>query len=220
MTDTVGAQPPRQAMPVPPPAPATDRAQRFAKWLQEFVEQKDRGALAALRRGLGKEPGEAAEMFPHLMCWISEGTPRWSETVLYLVASLFAWHPQSWPGTRQPGKLTNPGASFAHLRQATDSASTERYFIALLNSHREDLPVRLRRAVGLLRAHDIPVDWAHLVRDLSYWDAATRAVQRRWARAFWGDTDTATGGSGATADTGRGEEAEARHEPVPRGHST
>jgi CRISPR system Cascade subunit CasB len=79
---------------------------------------------------------------------------------------------------------TNFGASFKQLG-SDDSSSVERRFVALLNSHRDDLPNRLRHAVSLLRAPGVPVDWAQLLRDIQSWDHPDRFVQVQWARSFW-----------------------------------
>jgi len=32
----------------------------------------------------------------------------------------------------------------------------------------------------------VPIDWPHLLRDLLDWERPDRAVQRDWARGFWG----------------------------------
>jgi CRISPR system Cascade subunit CasB len=147
-------------------------------------ETTNRAALAALRRGLGKNPGEAPEMFPYVVRWLSEEMSEWTEKTYYLTASLFAWHPETWPG----GARHNLGVSMARVREDA-SESTELRFVALLNAHRDDLAEHLRSVVGLCRSHDVPVDWAELLSDLKYWTADNRAVQRRWARSYWTPLD-------------------------------
>src|SRR5205085_1234501 len=64
----------------------------------------------------------------------------------------------------------------------------ERRFVALLAADREDVDDHLRAALGLLRQHDVPVNWLELLRDLGDWKRPERDVQRRWARSFWGST--------------------------------
>ncbi|MBI4504637.1 MAG: type I-E CRISPR-associated protein Cse2/CasB [Chloroflexi bacterium] len=173
-------------------SPPTDREQRFVAHLAELVAAEDRAALAALRRGLGKEPGEAAEVFPYVVPWLSSDAGRRDredeEQAYFLVASLFAWHQGAWPAEGDRRRATNLGASFrlaARSRDEGGEPGVERRFVALLNCHRADLPVHLRHAVGLLKAKEIPVDWAELLHDIRRWDSASRSVQRAWARAYW-----------------------------------
>jgi CRISPR system Cascade subunit CasB len=158
------------------------RDEAFVAYLGDLVRRDDRGALAALRRGLGKEPGLAAAMFPYVVPWIGDGSV-WDEDAYYHVASLFAWHQGTeWNG---PGIRRNLGASFARLALDTGSGSIEGRFVAALDSPRSDLPDHLRHAVGLCRSHDVPVDWLQLLRDIRHWSAENRSVQRAWAREFW-----------------------------------
>lgn len=184
---------------------ADDLATKFARYLKDVAEGGDarRGvALAALRRGLGKEPGEAPEMFPYLVPWTAELNERTQETY-YLVASLFGMHPATWPRHTDEGIWDEWRRNFgASMRWAAASdagpegsetgrrrvSGTERRFVGVLNSSRDELPERLRQAVSLCRSRDVPVDWAVLVHDLLRWDSPRRSTQRSWARAFWSDT--------------------------------
>jgi CRISPR system Cascade subunit CasB len=160
-----------------------DKPERFVEYLEKLEAGQDRAALAALRRSLGKSPGQAAEAHRHVL-WVSP--PSWEELAYYLVAGLFALHPASWRKEEGDKQLTNFGASFAWLRSKTDSDSIEKRFVALLDCHEDDLAEHLRHAVSLLKSKEIPVDWAQLLRDLRNWNHEDRFVQRRWARAFWG----------------------------------
>lgn len=184
------------------------REERFVAYLAGLAAAEDRAALAALRRSLGKAPGEAAEAYRYVAPWLPD-TPRWGEEEAYcLVAALFAWHPHDWPANERVGP-TNLGASLRRLAERMErrnsgaggsapaaaamgstNPAVERRLVALLNCHRDDLPEHLRRVVGLLRAHDVPVDWALLLRDVRDWQRDDRRVQRAWARAYWTDTGT------------------------------
>lgn len=145
--------------------------------LLRLSKRDDRAALAALRRGLGKTPGTAPEMYPFVAPYLDPNEDaRWEEAC-YLIAALFASHPSG------DHPAHNFGASFARLSQ--EGGGPERRFTALLASHRENLPHRLRQAVALLKAHDVPVDWYQLLRDVGRWNDDQRPVQRAWARAFW-----------------------------------
>lgn len=147
-----------------------------------------RSALAALRRGLGKRPGEAPEMFRYIVPHLREKPTFQEEETYYLVAALFAWHAARLPpdDATPPGNL---GATFAlHAEQMPKlrdeiPQSVEKRFTTLLNCGWDTLPDHLRHAIGLLA--DDPIDWELLFRDVRDWEAPNRQVQRRWARAFY-----------------------------------
>ena len=162
-----------------------DREQRFIAYLEAFVEKEERGMLAALRRGLGKEPGTVAEMHRYVVPWLPDDASDWQANRWYIVASLFALHQGNWTSS-ESGRPTNLGASFARLKRETDSDSIERRFIAMLNCDADDLPQHLRHAISLLKSHEVKVDFAQLLRDLRWWGSDRRTVQRQWARSFWG----------------------------------
>jgi CRISPR system Cascade subunit CasB len=163
---------------------------RGLRALAEPEERADRAALAALRRGLGKRPGEAPEMFPVLIPLLPYGRLRqWDERCAYTIAALFAMHPVSWDDAEDGRWRRNLGASLRRLREATDSDGPERRMTALLNSDGDNLPEHLRGIVALLRGKDVPVDWQQLAYDLRDWGRSDRRVQRRWAEAFWGQAE-------------------------------
>jgi CRISPR system Cascade subunit CasB len=168
------------------PARKTGRDDAFVRHLQQLVKDDDRAALADLRRGLGKSPGEAAEMHRHVVPFLAPDANFRDEEPYYLVASLFALHQGMWQ-RQERRQTTNLGASFERLAGARDSGadSVERRFVALLNCGREELPYHLRQAVSLLKAGEVPVDWLRLLRDVRGWDSDARWVQRSWARAYW-----------------------------------
>ena len=172
------------------PEPRADGEHAFTSYLADLVRDDRRAALAALRRGLGKRPGQATEMFPYVVPWLGENQSLARQADYFLVAALFATHQISWPtpaaaSAEEQRSYTNLGASFRRLASASESESVEKRFVALLNAPREDLPQHLRHAVSLLRAHDIPIDWARLLGDLAGWSREDRRIQNAWARAFW-----------------------------------
>jgi CRISPR system Cascade subunit CasB len=171
----------------------------FIAYLEGFVSRgagRDRAALANLRRGLGKEPGEAPEMFPYLVPWTGDLGGRGQEA-FYAVASLFARHPAQWPEPedeqRRDRWRRNFGASMRRVAlseaETVRDTSTERRFVALLNGERRDIPERLRHAISLCAAKDVPVNWQSLLGDLLHWEGDRHRVQRDWARAFWQDSE-------------------------------
>lgn len=165
--------------------PETETTIPLLRALTELVQRQDRGALAALRRGLGRPPGAALEMYRYVIPYLpAEASPRYVETA-FLIAALFAFWYQG--QDRVVGEAPpNLGASLAALVDESNQDSLDRRFTALLTSHSEDLAVHLRQAVGLLKSRNIPIDWQQLFQDVLLWEHPEAVVQRRWARSFWG----------------------------------
>ena len=174
----------------------------FLRYLQQFVDRDDRAALAALRRAAAS-PEQSIAAHRYVVPWLSREPhswrDRWADDCHYLVAALFARHPKPWSLAEQYS--TDLGASFARLAETGNSASAERRFTALLAASTDELPVRLRNAVSLLKAQDIPVNWAQLLFDLIRWPSQSRSVQRSWARSFWGAHHPEPGEQPLTEDT-------------------
>ena len=143
---------------------------RFIGSLRGLHQRDDRAALATLRRAHGGEtPYEAYRYLP------ADLRP-WEEEAALLIASLFALH----PGEGGRGTL---GTAFRRMLEKTDSV--EGRFMALLNSHVDDLPNHLRQAVSLLKSKEVPIDWRKLLDDILLWDHPKHCIQKRWARNFW-----------------------------------
>lgn len=194
-------------MPVEEKTEGRTRDMEFIQWLQSLNEeqegkegrkrQKERAVLATLRRGLGKVPGTAIEMYPYLMRfgpWDSD----WEMKSYFMIASLFAHH-------SAPGGTGNMGTTMAAVKRETGSESIERRFVALLNAHPDDLYRHLRHAVSLAKSKEVPVNWGQLLQDIKNWPSTTGMVQRKWAREFW------TGEAPAEA-SGEAEKTENEHE--------
>lgn len=151
----------------------------FVAYLQDLAKREDRGALAALRRGLGESPGACAEMHPHVVPFLPPNRWTWNEECHYILAALFGLHPQS-------AASGNMGDTLRAVATAAGSDdSTQRRFIALLKCHRDDLFGHLRQAVSLAKSKDVPVNWSQLLKDIQHWDSEQRWVQRNWAVSFW-----------------------------------
>jgi len=161
-----------------------DLDKEFIAYLKGLAASDNRGALAALRRGLGKPPGSEPMMYPYIISELPALSVK-AEAPYYLVASLFALHPVSAPR----------GASLGgHLRELWKQsgaeeppANIERRFVMLLAAHPNDLYKLIQPIVNLLKTGDVAIDWLQLLRDLKRWqDAETRSeVRRAWAYEFW-----------------------------------
>lgn len=182
----------------------------FIERLEDYVPREagergareggNRAALAALRRGLGKRPGEAPEMYPYLIPLLPPDIDRgseWGEESYYIVAALFALYPSI--QRKAADEKDNLGATMRSLARAIQrernprgdedgDKSVERRFVALLNATTIDLSEHLRHAVSLIKSKgdaSINVNWAQLLYDVQDWDDPRHRVQLRWAGAFW-----------------------------------
>jgi CRISPR system Cascade subunit CasB len=161
------------------PQSRDDREAKFVEFLKSLADNGNRGALAALRRGLSSEGASAAGMHRYVAGWLRERDRPWDEQCFYLVAALFG----RYPCTDTPGH--NFGGSYRQLHLKKESESLERRFVALLAADADSVGVHLRHAISLLASEDIAVDWAQLLGDLRWWGQPEHRVQRRWAREFW-----------------------------------
>lgn len=153
-------------------------------YLKDLAVRQDRAALAHLRRGLGRRPGESMEMYPYVGRFITEKTNTAHDRAVFLTAALFADYSDARPN------IGDLGSSVKELTKKTESESIERRFVALLDADAEYLPYYLRQMIGLLRANDIPVNWNELFKDIRSWASESRYVQKKWARSFWGSAET------------------------------
>jgi CRISPR system Cascade subunit CasB len=182
-------------------SPPTEKERRFANYLKSLADNEERAALADLRMGLGRPPEEAVRMYRYVVPWLAADARPIEEKAYYTVASLFASHQISWSGDSE--WEANLGASFSRLAQkqreetGSEPAGVEDRFIGLLNSHSDDLPDHLRRAMALLKAREVPVDWAQLLHDIQRWQVTGSPVQRAWAKSFWGRKADPAAGTGA-----------------------
>jgi CRISPR system Cascade subunit CasB len=157
----------------------------FVAMLEDLHANEDRAALAALRRGLGKPVGEAMEAYRYIARFAASTSTSQQEEAFYLVATLFGLYPSD--SRRGEGWMkTNLGASLLELKDKMGGDGAERRFVALLNSHTDELADHLRHIISLLKSKDVLVDWRQLLTDIRWWEAANREVQRKWAKAFWG----------------------------------
>jgi CRISPR system Cascade subunit CasB len=161
-----------------------ERQKIFIGHLLSFAKEgnEDRGALADLRSGLGKEPGQMARVHKHVVPWLPER--RYDDRWYYVTAALFGSFPKHRGGF-------SVGRAFKPLREKSDSM--EARFVALLNAHPDDLDDHLRHAVSLLKANEQSIDWFRMLEDLLQWDHPEGHVQLRWARDFYGGQPVAAG---------------------------
>jgi CRISPR system Cascade subunit CasB len=156
--------------------------------LIELAKTQDRGALAALRSGLGKPPGAASRMLPIVAPFLSSDEGP-ATRAAFITAALFAKHPEH-------GPLGSLGASLwrATKRQSNPNgkhveAGVESRLAAALDADPEDLPRHLEGLVSLCESAGVPIDWHRFYTDvrglLGQNNKYQISIRTRWARDFW-----------------------------------
>lgn len=168
----------------------SELAQDFVKHLQTLAD-RNRGALAELRRSAGFAPGAYPPAYPHVERFVPTDSHAEDSfrCALYLTAALFAQLPK-----QQTGRSF--AQAFGALWRQRDSASLEQRFVTLLDAEPETLPNYLRQAFSLLAAEQQGLDYAALLQDLARWLSSWQPqrydgvsgrdlVRRNWARDFY-----------------------------------
>lgn len=158
-----------------------EKQKTFIGYLLNLAKEgnEDRGALADLRSGLGKEPSQMARVHKHVVPYLPE--KRYNDKWYYVIAALFGLFPRHQVGL-------SLGAALRSLR--SESGSTDTRFVALLNAHPDDVDDHLRHVIRLLESAKPPqpLDWFRLFSDLIQWDHPEGYVQLAWARDFYRST--------------------------------
>lgn len=150
----------------------------FIDWLEK-LNQQDKKVKAVLSRSLAFEPGQYVPAFPYVEPFVQGENNEWRREMHYLVAGLWASH---WREGRTGPPQPVAKACASHWLKS-GSTSTERRFISLLDSDREQLPHRLRQIIALLKEQNI--DFDTLLKDVIYWNHEQKRTQNNWARDFY-----------------------------------
>lgn len=154
-----------------------ERIKKFIGHLRKLGAENspDRGALAELRSGLGKKPGSAARMHKHVVPYLGESKSH-DDKWFYIVGALYGANPAY-------DENRTIGTCFKTLSSKSDSISAR--FVALLESHSEDIHKHLAYAVGLFKSNKLGLNYYKLLSDLIWWDHPDRNTQNKWARDFY-----------------------------------
>ena len=158
--------------------------------LIELATKQDRGALAALRTGLGKPPGAAARMLPIVAPFLSSDEGP-ATRAAFITAALFAKHSEHdavigslgaslWKATKREG--VNPKGKHGE-------AGVETRFAAALDADPDDLARHLEGLVSLCESAGVPINWHQFYNDvrglLGQNEKYQVRIRTRWARDFW-----------------------------------
>jgi CRISPR system Cascade subunit CasB len=156
--------------------------------LIDLARQQDRGALAALRSGIGKAPGAAPRMLPIVAPFLAADEGPATQAA-FVTAALFGRHPDH----------ADIGTLGESLRLATKSDSNpngkhgkegvEKRFAAAIDADAQDLPRHLDGLISLCESARVAVDWHLFYTDLrgllGHDEAYQTRIRTRWARDFW-----------------------------------
>lgn len=153
---------------------------KFVKFVQHLRElREDRGAMAALRRSLAFNADELGDIraYRYVEPFV-QGEGEWRRHVYYLVAGLYALHPEE-------GEQSLAEVLSNLWQKGQQPRSLEVRFRSLLESDLDQLPDRLRRIVTYVRSKGASLNYMRLLSDLLRWNSQDRWVQQRWARQFY-----------------------------------
>jgi len=160
-------------------------------------ESAGRAALAKLRRGIGKMPGSMPELWEATMAGFPEelsgraDNPSFGEWAAHTALTLYALHQQGKDPKEQCMHRDGEALGLAVRRlvkSKQDEARIKRRFDAAATAESvEEFSHHLRGLVQLLKAEDIPLDYAALAGDLYLFQisGARDGVRLRWGRDFY-----------------------------------
>ncbi|GGO06522.1 hypothetical protein GCM10010116_12820 [Microbispora rosea subsp. aerata] len=156
-------------------------------------------ALARLRRGAGRLPADAPDLWgvagierlygeQGLSERDSEQVRDRAESALFVAVTLYALHQQSRRTDRMHRPRANLGAAVRQLmpKGGIDEPIRRRFVRAGTATSLDALAYRLREIVSLLRGASIPLDYGLLARQLyqAQQPDGLRQVRQSWGRAF------------------------------------
>lgn len=158
----------------------------------EYRDPAAVAALARLRRGVGKQPGEVLELLEYTVSeelWPGpDDEPGPEEQAVHVAMTLFAVHQQS-RGERMHRRGRGLGVALRSLhtgdqRTLPDPLLRRFRMLGTADSFPE-LTHHLRGAVQLLRVGGEPLDYGLLADQLATWQRHGRSgVQLTWGRQF------------------------------------
>ena len=176
-----------------------DLVYQYAKYKLEGLQSKEemsaatRGILAALRRGIGKAPGELPELWGMLFDRINDDLvgkdgPSNAEWAVYTALTLYALHQQSntKPMHKEGVSIGTAAAGLVEQEEDTPRILKRLHLIATAVSP-EDLAYHLRGVVTLLRTKEIALDYARLAKELFLFHTEEygNSIRLAWGRDFY-----------------------------------
>ena len=157
-----------------------------------------KAALAELRRGVGKEPGEDPGLWGAFLLDLPEelygkdGKPSRAEWAIYITLTLYALHQQGKDPAADSVSAEGEdlGKAAAGLAQDQDDRDRilRRFSAMVTAADMRELSHHLRGLVQLMKARGIRLDYPALAEDLYWWQVPSRTnqVKLKWGQGFYG----------------------------------
>ena len=165
--------------------------------LQRLPEHPRKAALANLRRGVGRLPGELPELWGSFLqdmpqeFFSRSGEPTAAEWAVYLALTLYAMHQQ---GHETPMCIPGEGLGRAVRRLSDrqgedpqDSGAYRRFCALITAGSMEELSHHLRGLIQLLSSEGLALDYPKLALDLYLLQLTDSAsgVKLRWGQEYF-----------------------------------
>ncbi|WP_239336515.1 type I-E CRISPR-associated protein Cse2/CasB [Frankia sp. CiP3] len=149
----------------------------------------DGAALAALRRGVGREPGSVPSMWQHYTLLTADGGISARLRAEHAALTLYAIHQQSQPKSVHDAGI-GVGKAVQMLRASEKfsvDAVDRRFNAAATATSLDECAYHLRGLVRQLRQISQPLDYTALLDDLIDWQRPERIgrVRRDWGRQYF-----------------------------------
>ena len=167
--------------------------------LYNLSEHPQKAALANLRRGVGRVPGELPELWGEFLLDFPQeleskiGVPTRAEWAVYLALTLYALHQQGRDVRREPmhrkdqtlgqavRRLVKPG------EDPQDAAVLRRFQALTSAASMREVSQHLRGIIQILRSEGIALDYVRLAADLYdlQFPEASQRVRLRWGQDYY-----------------------------------
>jgi CRISPR type I-E-associated protein CasB/Cse2 len=153
----------------------------------KYLRSLGRGELSHLRHAAGRSIGNSREIYSYIFPHIPEHAGEDRKKAMFSLATLFAVHP-----TNSDEGNFGDHYRFYSIRSGRNAPTEERFKKLIELRDLDRLALNLRFSVDMLRSAKIPVNWAQLLDDLTYWNSKSTKYSTpayRWAEAFWRGPD-------------------------------
>lgn len=153
-------------------------------------------ALAELRRGVGKAPGEVPQLWGYFLqdmpeAFLGDREPSRAEWAVYTALTLFALHqqgkdPRREPMNREGQSLGNAVGQLVHGEEDQNRVA-RRFYTMATSAGMEELAHHMRAIVQLLRSKGIALDYPALAGDLYGYQFPTQVsrIRLKWGQDFY-----------------------------------